>query len=172
MTHEPDHFYDGRDADFGSPYPEGYEPGAEHEPKHKTKRDRPKGLGAALHGPAERWANERFPNCAWGKLEGYRYVGGHYVKTDFEGFADFQLSTLDRRKVFVQVTTQAQVSAHLTKYRTGKWGSNKKPIRDYIRKWLAVGDEFVILGFEKVGSRWVAHETWVTSEMLNKRGEA
>ena len=171
MTHEPDHFDDGRDADFGSEWPEGYEPGAEHEPKHKTKKDRPKGLGAALHGPAERWAQDRFPNCAWGKLEGYRYVGGHYVKTDFEGFADFQLSTPDRRKVFVQVTTQAQVSAHLTKYRTGKWGTNGKPIRHYIRKWLNVGDEFVILGFEKVGSRWVATQTWVTSEMLNKRGE-
>jgi len=71
----------------------------------------------------------------------------------------------------VQVTTQASVSAHMTKYRTGKWGTNKLPIRDYIRKWLNVGDEFVILGFEKVGSRWVATETWVISDMLNKRGE-
>jgi hypothetical protein len=165
-----DPFDDGKDTDFGSVYPEGHVPGEDHVPIHKDNRDRPKAMGAALHGPAERWAQDRFPGCAWGKLEGYRYVGGRYVKTDFEGFADFQLSH-EGRRVFVQVTTQSSVSAHMTKYRTGRWGTNGKPIRDYIRKWLNVGDMFVILGFEKVGSRWVANETWVTSDMLKKKGE-
>ena len=145
---------------------------SDKEPEHKRKAKRQSGRAAALHLPAERWANDRYPGCAWGKLEGYRYAGGRYVKTDFEGFADFLLSTADGRRIFVQVTTKADVAAHLRKYRSGTWGTNKLPIRDYIRKWLSVGDTFVILGFEKVGNRWVARETWVTSEMLNKRGES
>jgi hypothetical protein len=163
VVEDLDPFYDP-DAD------DAWKVGAgEHELCHKKRGGRQAGRGAALHAPAERWAKENFPGCAFGKLEGYRYAGGRYVKSDFEGFADFHISCLDRRHIFIQVTTIGDVGKHLSKYRTGKWGTNGLPIKDYIRKWLLAGDEFVILGMEKRSGRWVAVETWVTSDMLESK---
>lgn len=164
-----DPFYDGKDPDFGSVYPEGHVPGEDHEPVHKDKRPRPKGIGAALHGPALRWLNETYPGSWWAKGEGYRYVGGNYVKSDFAGFGDF-IGCVEGRMVVVQVTTLADVGPHLVKYTSARstHGPNKTPIGTLLRGYLRSGGQFVILGFAKEKNRWECTPTHVTEDTLNE----
>jgi hypothetical protein len=153
--------------DFGSEWPEGYDKLKEHTPKHKDKTSRPKGRGADLHKPAEKWFRELYPHGAWGPLYGYRYAGGRYISSDFCGFGDF-LGVIDGQTMIVQVTTLADVGAHLRKYSNPKNTWKERPICDYIHEFLSAGTWFVILGFYKEeGSRyWSVKETNVTKELL------
>lgn len=172
MTHEPDPFDDGRDVDFGSEYPEGYEPGADHEPKHKTKRESKTGpkRGADLHKPFHRLANERFPGCFIGKLEGYRYAGGNYVKSDFCGFGDFLIQAKWGVQYIVQVTTESDVDAHLVKYTSASktFGPNKTPIGKLLREFLQAGGRFYIVGMYKGKKEWKANWHFITEKEMDE----
>jgi hypothetical protein len=122
------------------------------------------------------------PMTAWEKTEHNETLySGMQLKRDLWGFADvlgqravnlhdsFGNPATACQNIACQITTVDQIAPHIRKYTDATTKSlNEVPTLTKLRHFLDCGNILIILGYEKIGARWVGKHTTVTHEMLDK----
>lgn len=104
------------------------------------------------------------------KVETKKSTGpGAMVTIDFLGLFDFMAIKVGCQDIGIQVSAQAGVASHLSKMTSTQLTSyNNRTRIANLKSWLDTNHRAVILGWEKVGSRWVATEREITAEYVEK----